>query len=148
MTSAEIHFECMLQCESERTKLLIYTYCWLINDLATPLSIHFFVNFLPEERMISNKFKYATNTSMSLPFQSYASNFRSIVTVYNTKMYHFCYRFCLSICALQQVRNRSEFSLLSEQCIIYRISLLRTCIVQCNVQKQLKVESNLVTSPF
>ena len=26
--------------------------------------------------MISNKFKYATNTSMSLPFQSYASNFR------------------------------------------------------------------------
>ena len=31
-----------------------------------PLSIHFFVNFLPEDRMISNKFKYATNTSMSL----------------------------------------------------------------------------------
>ena len=62
-------------------KLFIDVCYLIINYLVTPLQNNFFVDFLPENGMVFNKIRFIDTSSLSLAFQSYASNFRSIVTV-------------------------------------------------------------------
>ena len=64
--------------------------------------------------MISNKFEYDINVFIFLVLRVQLSINRYGLKHQNVP---FLLPFCSLFCALQQVQNRSEFSVLSERCI-------------------------------